>query len=66
MDKMSMGPKRERRSLSFEEAVAVWRLYWRGVYQDRIAAMFDVNPGRVSEVVKRRKHIGSEDAARRD
>lgn len=51
------------RSLSFQEAIQVWLRYWAGEYQDRIAASFDVNPGRVSEVVKGRKHHGSREAA---
>lgn len=51
------------RSLSFEEAIQVWPRYWSGEYQDRIAASFDVNPGRVSEVIKERKHLGSREAA---
>lgn len=38
--------------------------YWDGEYQDRIAASYDVNPGRVSEVVKRHKLVGSEAVAR--
>lgn len=64
-----MGPnepskmRRSPRSLSFQEAVQVWLRYWAGEYQDRIAASFDVNPGRVNEVVKGHKHQGSREAA---
>ena len=48
-------------NLTFDEAVEVWRLHKLGVVQHRIAARFGVNPGRVSEVLKERKHIGSRD-----
>ena len=44
--------------------VEVWRRYWAGEYQNRIAAYFDVNPGRVNEVIKGKRHPGSENAAR--
>jgi hypothetical protein len=54
---------RTLRHLTFDEAVQVWPRIWAGEYQDRIAADFDVNPGRVNEVVKLRKHIGSREAA---
>jgi hypothetical protein len=50
--------------LTFHDAVEVWRRYWAGEYQNRIAAYFDVNPGRVNEVIKGRRHPGSEQAAR--
>lgn len=49
--------------LSFEDAVEVWKRYWAGEYQHRIAAYFDVNAGRISEILKRKRHIGSEKAA---
>ena len=50
--------------LTFQDAIEVWRRYWAGEYQNRIAAYFDVNPGRVNEVIKGRRHPGSESAAR--
>lgn len=53
------------RRLSFEDAVIVWRRYWDGEFQNRIAAAFDVNPGRISDVIKERLHPGSRDAAMR-
>jgi len=34
-----------------------------GKFQNRIAASFDVNPGRVNEVLKERKHTGSKEDA---
>ena len=55
--------RRSPRTLSFHEAVQVWLRYWSGEFQDRIAASFDVNPGRVSEVVKGHKHHGSREVA---
>lgn len=60
---MQSNPKRTMRNLNFDEAVQVWLRYWHGEYQDRIAAFFDVNPGRVNEVVKLRKHVGSREVA---
>ncbi len=45
--------------LTFEDAVMIWLRYWNGEFQHRIAASYDVNPGRVSEVIKGRLHLGS-------
>lgn len=53
----SYPPKSYR--LTFEDAVAVWLRYWHGEYQHHIAASYAVNPGRVSDVVKERTHLGS-------
>ena len=49
--------------LSFDDAVSIWLRHWRGEFQNRIAASFDVNPGRVNEVLKQRVHPGSYAAA---
>jgi hypothetical protein len=49
--------------LSFLDAVAIWLRSWRGEFQHRIAADYDVNPGRVNEVLKERRHKGSRDVA---
>ena len=49
--------------LTFDDAVHIWIRTWSGEFQHRIAASFDVNPGRVSEVLKERTHIGSRLAA---
>ncbi|WP_454617535.1 hypothetical protein [Bradyrhizobium cenepequi] len=46
-------------TLTHEDAVNIWLRHWRGEFQNRIAASYDVNPGRVNEVLKERKHIGS-------
>lgn len=50
--------------LTFDEAVEVWRLHWEGWLNHRIAAKFDTNQGRVSEVLTGKRHPGSEGAAR--
>ncbi len=50
-------------ALTFDDAVQIWLCHWTGEFQNRIAARFDVNPGRVNEVLKERKFIGSREAA---
>jgi hypothetical protein len=52
-----------RYRLTFDDAVDVWLRHWNGEYQDRIAASYDVNPGRVNEVIKGSRHPGSRDVA---
>jgi hypothetical protein len=49
--------------LTSDDAVDIWLRSWRGEFQHRIAAIYDVNPGRVSEVLKERKHVGSKRVA---
>ena len=49
--------------LTFDDAVEVWLRHWNGELQNRIAAEFDVNQGRVNEVLKERIHIGSKGVA---
>ncbi|CAN5386063.1 hypothetical protein BH10PSE11_BH10PSE11_30910 [soil metagenome] len=49
--------------LTFDDAVDIWLRHWNGEFQHRIAATFDVNPGRVNEVLKGTKHGGSREAA---
>lgn len=51
------------RVLTFDDAVQIWLCHWTGEFQNRIAARLDVNPGRVNEVLKERKLIGSREAA---
>lgn len=46
-------------TLTFEDAVDVWLRSFKGEYQHRIAASYDVNPGRVNDVLKGRLHAGS-------
>lgn len=55
--------RRPSRRLSFEDAVTVWLRRWNGEFQNRIAASFDVNPGRINEVLKGRLHPESRAAA---
>lgn len=50
-------------SLTFDQAVEVWLLRWDGWYQNAIAAKLYTNQGRVNEVLKERKHLGSKQAA---
>lgn len=61
---MPLFGRKPSRRLSFVDAVEIWKLRLRGEFQNRIAALFDVNPGRVNEVLKGHKHPGSEQAAR--
>lgn len=49
--------------LTFDDAVDVWKSHFGGEFQHRIAARFDVNPGRISEILKGTKHPGSREAA---
>lgn len=52
--------------LTYDDAVEIWLLYWDGHFQNRIAARFDTNPARVSNVIKERTFIGSKaDAMKR-
>ncbi len=50
-------------SLTAEEAVQVWLLRWSGMIQSVIAQRFGVNQGRVNEVLKEKKHLGSKAVA---
>jgi hypothetical protein len=56
-------PRVPSRQLTFEDAVHIWLRYWNGEFQHRIAASFDVNPGRVNEVVKGHRQPGSREVA---
>ncbi len=49
--------------LTFNDAVDVWLRYWNGEYQHRIDAFYDVNPGRVNEILKGHLHPGSKKVA---
>jgi hypothetical protein len=49
--------------LTFDDAVDIWIRHWNGEFQHRIAAAFSVNPGRVNEVLKGTRHVGSREAA---
>ena len=41
---------RSSRRLTKEDAIQIWLMIWDGWLQSRIAAHFDVNGGRISEV----------------
>lgn len=56
------GPSRK---LTHQDAVEIWIRHWSGEFQNRIAAYFDVNPGRVNEVLKGKRFPGSEKVADR-
>jgi hypothetical protein len=60
---MGIGRESTTYRLTFDDAVDVWIRSWKGEFQHRIAASYDVNPGRVSGVLKERTHIGSRLAA---
>ncbi|MER8894211.1 hypothetical protein [Mesorhizobium sp. M0676] len=49
--------------LTYDDAVDVWLRHWAGQYQHHIAAVYAVNPGRVNDVLKGRKHEGAEHVA---
>ncbi|MDO5704344.1 MAG: hypothetical protein Q4G49_04630 [Paracoccus sp. (in: a-proteobacteria)] len=55
---------RPSRKLSFDDAVKIWVMRWGGEIQSRIAATFDVNQGRVSEVLSGKLHPQSEETAK--
>jgi hypothetical protein len=50
-------------AFDFDEAVDVWLRYWSGQVQSDIAADYRINMGRVNEVLKEKKHIGSRQVA---
>lgn len=54
---------RPSHSLTFDEAIEVHRLIRQGWLQSRIAARFDTNPGRISEVNTGKRHPGSLEAS---
>lgn len=60
----SDGPlRRPSPRLSFDDAVEIWKRHMLGETQHHIAQAFGVNQGRVSEVLKERRHAGSRAAA---
>ena len=54
-----MAYSRTSRRLTPQDAVQVWLMHWRGEIQSRIAATFDVNQGRISEVLNGHLHPDS-------
>jgi hypothetical protein len=61
---MPLFGRKPSRKLTFTDATEVWKLRIKGEFQNRIAAQFDVNPGRVNEILKGYMRPGSEQAAR--
>lgn len=59
MNKTNDNHRAPSASLSFEDAVTIQLLLMSGLFQNRIAAQFDVNPGRVSEIKTGHAHVGS-------
>lgn len=57
--------KNVRYQLTPADAVQVWLRRWQGEYQHTIAASFGVNQGRVNEVLKGKRHPGTEVIARK-
>lgn len=51
--------------LKHEDAIEVWHLYLDGWFQNRIAAKFDVNPGRINEIIKGKKYPSAESEAKK-
>jgi hypothetical protein len=49
--------------LTYDDAVDVWLRHWAGEYQHDIAAAYGVNQGRVNEVLKEKRHLGSKATA---
>jgi len=63
---MEHAVRKPSHKLTFEEAVQVHLMIWGGELQSRIAAFFDTNSGRISEVNTGKRHPGSrEEAVRR-
>jgi len=61
---MSKKPNEPSYQLTFNDAVEIHMLLWDGWIQSRIAAKYDVNGGRVSEVKNGALHLGSEAVAK--
>ncbi len=59
----SSAMRRPSPRLTFEQAIEVHRRLLRGEFVNRIAAHFDVNPGRIAEIKKGELHPGSREAA---
>jgi hypothetical protein len=46
-------------SLTFDDAVEVWKRHFLGEKQHHIAQAFGVNQGRINDILKERRHTGS-------
>lgn len=58
-----MNTRKPSHRLTFEETVDVWIRLLRGEFQNRIAADYDVNPGRINDVKRGRLHPESRSVA---
>jgi hypothetical protein len=58
--KMHLHKRRPSPKLSYADAVEIHKRLRRGEYLNRIAADYDVNPGRISEIKTGKLHLGSE------
>jgi len=56
---MANDTRKPSRKLTFKQAVEIQKRLKRGEFQNRIAADYDVNPGRISEIKKGKLHPGS-------
>ncbi|MBY6091042.1 hypothetical protein [Maritimibacter alkaliphilus] len=60
---MAFDNRKPSSKLTFEDAVEIQRRIKRGEYLNRIAADYDVNPGRISEIKTGKTFAGSEASA---
>lgn len=51
--------RRPSPQLTFEDAVEVWKRHFLRESQHHIAQAFGVNQGRICEILKERRHVGS-------
>jgi len=60
---VAISHRRPSTQLSFKDAMRVHRMISDGWLQSRIAAFFDTNSGRISEINTGKRHPGSKQAA---
>jgi hypothetical protein len=54
------GPlRRPSPRLTFDDAIEVWKRHFLGESQHHVAQAFAVNQGRISEILKEHRHVGS-------
>ncbi len=52
--------RKPSRKLTWADAVSIWKRWLQTrEFQNRIAAEYDVNPGRINEILKGKRHPGS-------
>ncbi|WP_299139272.1 hypothetical protein [uncultured Tateyamaria sp.] len=59
---MAFDTRKPSPKLTFKDAVKIQRRLKQGEFQNRIAADYDVNPGRISEIKTGKTFPGSEAA----